>query len=217
MTLNHYHVQQEQHQQPEQIYTARSDESEANKIDFTRHQSIASSEYGAMVPHPLPMNHMTNPVQNSNSQPIHLAINNIQAGFNGPNSDSTMAYNSGSYLPLYMSQQTPNAETRYRSRVNKARDKILHGSSEKTNLNKMTILQPFEDTKILINIDNVSSKILNNLLNKQQTNTPRFYMPPIRSYGYFKKVTEVVDVVDHHHRAVSSSAKRPSAKPRAKF
>lgn len=216
MTLNHYHNQTHQNQleQADQIYTARSDESEANKIDFTRHQSIASSEYGVMVPHPLPMNV---PVTNNN-QPIHLAINNIQAGFNGPNSESTVAYNSGSYLPLYLSQQTPNAETRYRSRVNKARDKILHGCSEKANLNKMTILQPFEDTKILINIDNVSSKILNNLLNKQQTNTPRFYMPPIRSYGYFKKVTTVVDEgLDHHHRAVSTSAKRPSAKPRAKF
>lgn len=72
-------------------------------------------------------------------------------------------------------------------RVQNARDKILNDTNEKTNLNKMTILQPFEDTKILINIDKVSSKILNSLLNKHNT-VPRYYMPPIKSFGYFKKV-----------------------------
>lgn len=74
-----------------------------------------------------------------------------------------------------------------KKRVENARDKILNETNEKINLNKMTILQPFEDTKILINIDKVSSKILNSLLNKHDV-VPRYYMPPINSVGYFKRV-----------------------------
>ncbi len=74
-----------------------------------------------------------------------------------------------------------------KKRVKCARDKILNETNEKMNLNKMTILQPFEDTKILINIDKVSSKILNSLLNKHDV-VPRYYMPPINSVGYFKRV-----------------------------
>ena len=156
----------------------------------------------------------TNINNNNNHLPIHLSINNIHAGFNGDHTDSVTGYShSASHnRPLFCAP--PNAESRHRSRVNQARDKILHGAREKANLNKMTILQPFEDTKILINIDNVSSKILNSLLNKTKTNTPRYYMPPIRSYGYFKRVAANVPD-DVEHRAIS--AKRPLSKARAKF
>ena len=93
------------------------------------------------------------------------------------------------YHDLSVNNHTHNllAQNERRKKRNQhARDKI-NESNEKTNLNKMTILQPFEDTKILINIDKVSSKILNSLLNKQIA-VPRYYMPPIKSVGYFKKV-----------------------------
>lgn len=138
--------------------------------------------------------------------PINLAINNS----NTLDDENTNTYSSFVPMPYYSDVKT--ADSRYKDRIYNAREKILNEHSEKHNLNKMTILQPFEDTKILINIDNVSSKILNNLLNKQKT-FPRYYMPPIRSYGYFKKVT--TDIVDDLDRVVS--AKRPSAKSRAKF
>ena len=144
-------------------------------------------------------------IQTHQAQPVQLAINNIHClQGDDTNTASTFCH------PFY--SYAGNADSRYKSRVQQARQKILHETNEKHNLNKMTILQPFEDTKILINIDNVSSKILNNLLNKQKT-TPRYHMPPIRSYGYFKKVTQsVVEDIDR-----SISAKRPSAKSRAKF
>jgi len=183
---------------------SNSDESE-NKINFNRHQSIASTEYGAGL---LPTTSTSIPIQPA---PIHISINNIHCFQRGddPNMQSSQFYS-----PPYHSY-VPDADSKHKVRVQHARDKILHERKIKANLNKMTILQPFEDTKILINIDNVSSKILNNLLNKQKT-SPRYHMPPIRSYGYFKKVTtNVID--DGLERSLTGSAKRPSARTRAKF
>ncbi len=184
---------------------SNSDESE-NKINFNRHQSIASTEYGAGL---LPTT--TGVMSSIHPAPIHISINNIN-GFRG--GDDSNMQSAQFYCPPYYSY-LPDADSKHKVRVQHARDKILHERKIMANLNKMTILQPFEDTKILINIDNVSSKILNNLLNKQKT-SPRYHMPPIRSYGYFKKVTtNVID--DALERSLTGSAKRPSARTRAKF
>ena len=84
-------------------------------------------------------------------------------------------------------EQLLKRQEKQRQRIAQARLKILSDPAAKNNLNKMTILQPFEDTKILINIDKVPSKILNSLLNKQHT-APRYYMPPVRAFGYFRNV-----------------------------
>jgi len=84
-------------------------------------------------------------------------------------------------------EQLMKKREQYKQRIANARSKILCDPAIKNNLNKMTILQPFEDTKILINIDKVPSKILNSLLNKQNT-APRYYMPPVRAFGYFRNV-----------------------------
>ena len=84
-------------------------------------------------------------------------------------------------------EQLLKRQEQYKQRIANARSKILSDPTVKNNLNKMTILQPFEDTKILINIDKVPSKILNSLLNKQNT-APRYYIPPVRAFGYFRNV-----------------------------
>lgn len=86
---------------------------------------------------------------------------------------------------IYSASMSP--EEKYKLRIKQAREKILYEQIEKQNLNKMTILQPFEDTKILININQVPSRFLNSLLNKHHI-APRYYIPPIRAFGYFKKV-----------------------------
>ena len=83
-------------------------------------------------------------------------------------------------------------KSKYKLRIKQAREKILNETNEKENLNKMTILQPFEETKLVINIDKVPSKLLNNLLNKQSM-APRYIIPPARAFGYFKKVMSPFD------------------------
>ncbi len=60
-------------------------------------------------------------------------------------------------------------------------------SKEKTNLNKMTLIQPFDETKILINLNSVSSEMLNNLVRKDRFNNIYYCIPPARAYGFFKK------------------------------
>jgi hypothetical protein len=95
---------------------------------------------------------------------------------------------------LYSSNKM-NSDSRYKQRIKEAREKILNEQTEKENLNKMTIIHPFEDTKILINIDKVPSKLLNNLLNKQNT-APRYVIPPMRAFGYFKRVEIEVPTVE---------------------
>ncbi|RNA04198.1 hypothetical protein BpHYR1_015338 [Brachionus plicatilis] len=91
------------------------------------------------------------------------------------------------YLNKVMFSNSLTSSEKYRKRVKQARDKILYEQTEKHNLNRMTILQPFEDTKILINIDQVPPGFLNSLLNKEN-HAPRYYMPPVRAFGYYKKV-----------------------------
>ena len=87
-------------------------------------------------------------------------------------------------------QQHLVLDEKYKQRIKQAREKILQDHFEKTNLNKMTILHPFEETKILINIDKAPAKLLNSLLNKQSV-APRYIIPPMRSFGYFKRVINV--------------------------
>ncbi|CAF0942871.1 unnamed protein product [Brachionus calyciflorus] len=108
------------------------------------------------------------------------------------------------YLNTVFFSNNVSHEEKYKERIRQARDKILNEQIEKQNLNRMTILQPFEDTKILINIDQVPSGFLNSLLNKEN-NAPRYYMPPVRPFGYFKKVT---DDKDYDKRFQSSKNSR---------
>jgi len=120
-----------------------------------------------------------------------VSVNNL-SGFGSDffyeSTEHMKNYKANLYYNDSLNNQTLMSQNERRQKRNQhARDKILNDTNEKTNLNKMTILQPFEDTKILINIDKVSSKILNSLLNKQSA-VPRYYMPPIKSVGYFKKV-----------------------------
>lgn len=91
------------------------------------------------------------------------------------------------YLNTVMLSNNQTSEQKYQKRVKQARQKILYEQTERQNLNRMTIIQPFEDTKILINIDQVPSGFLNSLLNKENY-APRYYMPPVRAFGYYKKV-----------------------------
>lgn len=91
------------------------------------------------------------------------------------------------YLNTVMFSNNITSEQKYQKRVKQARQKILHDQIERQNLNRMTILQPFEDTKILINIDQVPTGFLNSLLNKENY-APRYYMPPVRAFGYYKKI-----------------------------
>lgn len=93
------------------------------------------------------------------------------------------------HLRRVLDSATITQEEKHQNRVRMAREKILTEQIEKHNLNKMTILQPFEDTKILINIDKVPSRLLNSLLHKEHI-APRYFMPPIRAFGYFKKVVD---------------------------
>ena len=166
-------------------------ESDENKMHLNRHQSI-DTQYSSNLVHQSILN-----IPPPLVEPPLAKLNEDSSVFAAPN--------------VYYSEVS-TADERHKIRVQHARDKVLNETNDKANLNKMTILQPFEDTKILINIDNVSSKILNNLLNKQNT-VPRYYMPPIRSFGYFKKVT--TSLQDNLDRIVSG--KRPSAKARQKF
>jgi hypothetical protein len=59
--------------------------------------------------------------------------------------------------------------------------------SERAHLNKITVLQPFEETKIFINVDQASSPLLNKLLN---TNSTKFHMPSANASAYFKVFKE---------------------------
>jgi hypothetical protein len=77
-------------------------------------------------------------------------------------------------------------DTRHSDKINIARKKVHGSQKEKTKLNKLTVIQPFEDTKILINIDRVSSTVLNNLLRKENKSF-YFVVPPIRPSNYFTK------------------------------
>lgn len=89
---------------------------------------------------------------------------------------------------LLVTSNLSTAEQKHKEKVRQAREKIISDPVEKTNLNKMTILQPFEETKILINIDKVPTKLLNSVLNSEYI-APRYYIPPVRAYGYFKNTT----------------------------
>ena len=74
-----------------------------------------------------------------------------------------------------------------------AREKILHAPpTQRVNLNKMTILAPFEQTKILVNLDKVPSHVWTCLINKNFS-TPKYHIPPARAYGFFKTTNS------HHH------------------
>jgi hypothetical protein len=79
---------------------------------------------------------------------------------------------------------------------------------ERTNLNKMTILHPFEETKILINIDKAPTKLLNSLLNKQNV-APRYIIPPMRSFGYFKRVAPGLNGIATSITGVMNSMTNP--------
>ena len=109
-------------------------------------------------------------------------------------------------------EQLTKRREQYKQRIANARSKILSDPAIKNNLNKMTILQPFEDTKILINIDKVPSKILNSLLNKQNT-APRYYMPPVRAFGYFRNVisTKTGKAIENIQSMFTPGSSRASA------
>lgn len=81
-------------------------------------------------------------------------------------------------------------------RARLAREKILHAPpTQRVNLNKMTILAPFEQTKILVNLDKVPSHVWTCLINKNFS-TPKYHIPPARAYGFFK-------TTNSHHAASS--------------
>lgn len=71
-------------------------------------------------------------------------------------------------------------------RAKQAREKILNAPPiQRMNLNKMTILSPFEQTKILVNLDKVPSHVWTCLISKSSS-TPKYHIPPARAYGFFK-------------------------------
>lgn len=73
----------------------------------------------------------------------------------------------------------------------------------------MTILQPFEKTKILVNLDKVPSNVWSCLLTKS---SPRYLIPPVRPFGYFKTETST-STVTQHPQPVKPSSKPPSKPP----
>ena len=135
--------------------------------------------------------HMFNEAQifiQQNQENTNFHMNSLNKEFA---SESNLSNNKNE--PTYILSNPISPDQKYQQRIQHARDKILAEQSEKTNLNKMTILNPFEDTKILINIDKVPSHVLNNLLNKQ-TKPSSYYMPPTRGFGYFKKVVTTSEI-----------------------
>lgn len=79
---------------------------------------------------------------------------------------------------------------KYQKRVQEARDKVLSGQVEKSKLNKMTVIHPFEDTKILINTDKVPNEIMHKILGTSSDSIrPMYYIPPVRPFGYLTRKT----------------------------
>jgi len=100
-----------------------------------------------------------------------------------------------------------SANTKHRKRVEQAREKVLNGSSEKANLNKLTLIQPFEDTKILINLHKVPSKVLNNLFNNKER-AKSYLIPPVKAFGYLSHKSEASST----HVSASNTVANTSAK-----
>jgi hypothetical protein len=85
-----------------------------------------------------------------------------------------------------------SANRKNKKRVRESRKKVVHNPVEKQNLNKITIIQPFEETKILINLDKVPTKVLNKMFNRKEDSLAKSYIiPPVKAFGFLtKKVSD---------------------------
>lgn len=105
-----------------------------------------------------------------------------------PSTNSLDNFNS----PIMTDDTTLSARLKNKKRVRESREKVVHNQVEKQNLNKITIIQPFEETKILINLDKVPSKVLNKIFNKKEDGLAKSYViPPVKAFGFLtKKVSD---------------------------
>lgn len=98
-------------------------------------------------------------------------------------------------------------------RARQAREKILNATpAQRVNLNKMTILAPFEQTKILVNLDKVPANVWHCLVNKNFS-TPKYFIPPARAYGFFKTTNHQSNSTHHPHSAAPAAASAPPPPP----
>ena len=137
-----------------------------------------------------------------------LVVDTLQANNNNNNANNAATTtNTVLVAKLDTASVVHMNDAKKRSRIERARAKIHeHGAcrSERHNLNKMTILQPFEDTKILINIDKAPTQLISNMLTsssnmqqlQQQTHNnnnqsasamPRYIIPSMPTFSYFTK------------------------------
>ena len=110
----------------------------------------------------------------------------------------------------FMHQQSSRA-SKQQQRIKEARGKI-ESQNEKTNLNKLTIIQPFEDTKILINLNQIPSKALNTLFNcnSDQVQQPSYFIPPVKAFGFYTSKTSADNSSNY---VISNSHQKNSAHP----
>jgi hypothetical protein len=80
-------------------------------------------------------------------------------------------------------------QSKQQARMQQAREKI-ENHSEKANLNKLTVIQPFEDTKILINLNQIPPKALNTIFNfNSDQQQPSYFIPPVKAFGFYTSKT----------------------------
>ena len=175
-----------------QINTARSGNQQQQAQAKTTPRTFFSHQTSTSDQHPQPQQQL-------------LVVDTLQTNSNNANNATTT--NTVLVAKLDPASVVHMNDAKKRSRIERARAKIHeHGAcrSERHNLNKMTILQPFEDTKILINIDKAPTQLISNMLTsssnmqqlQQQTHNnnnqsasamPRYIIPSMPTFSYFTK------------------------------
>ena len=99
-------------------------------------------------------------------------------------------------------------QSKQQARMQQAKEKI-ENHTEKANLNKLTIIQPFEDTKILINLNQIPPKALNTIFNfNSDQQQPSYFIPPVKAFGFYTSKTS-----DNSYNVITNPPSTPPPPP----
>jgi hypothetical protein len=84
---------------------------------------------------------------------------------------------------VYFSDAHETAQSKREKRIQDARAKIKQKKVDKKNLNKMTLIAPFETPIVLVDLKKIPNHLFHAITRQHELAPPRYHIPPINAYG----------------------------------